>query len=251
MSLLIKNKKVSETPLQLASKIKSEIGAGKISYCGKLDPMSRGLMLFLTDDFCKHQEKYLKFDKIYEFKILFGVETDTYDILGKITNFENNNRVNIKEIINYSKTLIGKHKQSFPPYSSICVKNSEGLRQPLWWWSKNNRLTEINIPSKEIEIYSFEYIKEMEKTFDEIYQTLTEKINKLDGDFRQEEILTLWNNYYNKNKDKKFHILKFRTHVSSGTYIRNIIQDIAKKFNTSAIAYDINRKKIGEYSITE
>ena len=86
-------------------------------------------------------------DKIYEFKILFGFKTDTYDILGLIENI-NNNEIQVNRIIEYTKNLIGKHEQYFPPYSSICVANKDNLRKPLWWWSKHKRLDEIEMPFK-------------------------------------------------------------------------------------------------------
>ena len=252
MSIVLRNKLISETPGEMAEKIKKEMNLKKISYCGKLDPMSRGIMLFLTNEMCKKQDLYLKMDKIYEFEILFGFKTDTYDILGlidKVEKIENNNLFNIEKIIEFTNNLVGKHEQKFPPYSSICVANKEGLRKPLWWWSKNNRLDEIIMPSKKIEIYSMNFLKNEKRKFREILPIIVERISKVNGDFRQKKILEIWKKHYDKNKEKEFHILRFKTEVSSGTYIRSIIQKIAKKFNTSAIAFDINRKKIGIYDI--
>ena len=185
-------------------------------------------------------------DKIYEFKILFGFKTDTYDILGLIEKM-NFNDIDISKVIEYTQRLEGTHTQYFPPFSSICVANKNGLRKPLWWWSKNNLLNEIEIPSKIIEIYEMKFLNHKTQSFDTIFPIIKERISKLKGEFRQKEILELWNKYYKENKDKKFTILKFRSKVSSGTYIRSIIQKIAKQFDTSAIAYDINRKKIGIY----
>ena len=246
MSVILRNKSISETPGEMANKIKKEMELKKISYCGKLDPMSRGIMLFLTNDMCKQQENFLKMDKVYEFKILFGFKTDSYDILGMIENI-NVDKIQINEIIDYTQKLIGKHQQYFPPYSSICVANKNNVRKPLWWWSKHNRLDEIKMPHKIIEIYSMEFLKHTQKEFKEIIPIIKQRISNVKGDFRQKIIIELWEKYYQENKDQKFHILKFRSKVSSGTYIRSIIQKIAKQFNTSAIAYDINRKKIGNY----
>ena len=250
MSILLRHKLISETPGEMANTIKKEMNLKKISYCGKLDPMSRGIMLFLTNEMCKKQELYLKMDKIYEFKILFGFKTDTYDILGMVKKIEENSNIfDDEKIIKFTNGLIGNHDQMFPPYSSICVANDKGLRKPLWWWSKNNRLNEIIMPSKKIEIYSMEFLKKEKKKFKELFPIIKERILKVKGDFRQTEILKLWNKSYKENEEKEFHIFKFRTKVSSGTYIRSIIQKIAKEFNTSAIAFDINRKEIGIYNI--
>jgi tRNA pseudouridine55 synthase len=247
MSIIIKQKNVSETPGEMANQIKQRFNLNKISYCGKLDPMSRGVMLFLTDGYCKKQEQFLKLDKIYEFEILFGFKTDSYDILGIIDKMKIENDLDIESIINYTESLTGKHQQYFPPFSSITAMNDEGLRKPLWWWSKYNRINEIRIPHKEINIYSMDFISSEKKTFQDVIFTIKNKINSLKGDFRQKEILELWEQKYKENQNQSFHVLKFRTEVSSGTYIRSIIQKIATNYNTYGIAYDINRTKLGVY----
>jgi len=248
MSIIIKQKNVSETPGEMANQLKKTLKLNKISYCGKLDPMSRGIMLFLTNEYCKKQEQFLKLDKIYEFEILFGFKTDSYDILGIIEQMKIENDLDIDSIINYTQSLIGKHQQYFPPFSSITAMNDEGLRKPLWWWSKYNRIHEIRIPYKEINIYSMEFISSEQKTFQDIIYTIKNKINSLKGDFRQKEIIELWEQKYKENQKQSFHVLKFKTKVSSGTYIRSIIQNIATKYNTHGVAYDINRTKLGIYN---
>jgi len=249
MSIILANKAISQTPGNLANLIKKEKNIQKISYCGKLDPMSRGLMLFLTDSFCKKQDMFLKFDKIYQYQILFGFDTDSYDILGKINKMEIYNNVPKIALLNYINKLVGIHEQSFPPYSSICVKNNENLRKPLWWWSKENRISEIKIPSKEIEIYSTKFLGSEWLYFDQIIEVVRNRIKNLRGDFRQNEIMEIWENKYRNNGKKRFLTLNIEMHVSSGTYIRSIIQEIAKEFNLCAIAFDINRTKIGNYKL--
>ena len=52
MSIILRHKLISETPGEMANTIKKEMNLKKISYCGKLDPMSRGIMLFLTNEMC-------------------------------------------------------------------------------------------------------------------------------------------------------------------------------------------------------
>ena len=51
------------------------------------------------------------------------------------------------------------YQQTYPNYSSIFVKNSKGLRHPMWWWTKNNRLDEINIPSKTVSVKNLKLIE--------------------------------------------------------------------------------------------
>ncbi len=44
-------------------------------------------------------------------------------------------------------------------------------------------------------------------------------------------------------------IIKFKTRVSKGTYIRQLIEDIAKELNTIATMYSLNRVKQGDFNI--
>jgi len=46
-------------------------------------------------------------------------------------------------------------------------------------------------------------------------------------------------------------ILKIRTHVSSGTYIRTLAEDIGKKLGVGAYTTELRRTKIGKYDIKD
>lgn len=78
-------KKVGETPLECLGrwvKQNPKYENMKMTYAGRLDPMAEGELLVLVGEECYEKEKYLGLDKEYEFDILFGFGTDTYDILG-------------------------------------------------------------------------------------------------------------------------------------------------------------------------
>ncbi len=54
-----------------------------------------------------------------------------------------------------------------------------------------------------------------------------------------------------KLKDYSFPLLSFRVHVSSGTYIRSLVKDIAKKLGTSGYLTDLRRTKVGNQKIND
>ena len=68
------------SPLDLIQSLPQE--GHKYSFAGRLDPMARGKMIVLQDEECKNQDLYCGLDKTYEFSILYGFQTDTYDVLG-------------------------------------------------------------------------------------------------------------------------------------------------------------------------
>jgi tRNA U55 pseudouridine synthase TruB len=67
--MILIDKKVGETPLELINRIRIEMPELKderLSYAGRLDPMAEGQMLILVGDENDNREKYLGLDKEYE-----------------------------------------------------------------------------------------------------------------------------------------------------------------------------------------
>ncbi len=228
-------KQIGETPLDLVKRIK---GTSKEThaFAGRLDPMARGQMIILKGIECKQMDAFCKQDKVYEFEILFGFQTDTYDILGIVESYQFTFPKPKINLISFS----GKQIQPYPPYSSIIVN-----KKPLWMWAKEEKLSEINIPSKNIEIYSLEYLGESTfKHSEELLGKILAKINKLplekQADFRVPQIINRWKEVLGNQFDKPY-FQKFRAHVSSGTYIRSLVHKIGQELGMGAIAWDINR----------
>jgi len=80
-------KQTGVTPLQTIKQLQKrypEYQDSKLGYAGRLDPMAEGVLLVLVDEENKKRRTYESLEKEYEFYMLFGVKTDTYDILGKM-----------------------------------------------------------------------------------------------------------------------------------------------------------------------
>ena len=85
--IILLNKKEGETPLEALDRFRManpKYKDEKMTYAGRLDPMASGVLLVLVGEEIKQKDKYLALNKEYEFEILFGFATDTYDILGKV-----------------------------------------------------------------------------------------------------------------------------------------------------------------------
>ena len=232
-------KQIGETPKELVDKYKEKTKQKKISFAGRLDPMASGIMILLVGEECKQQAKYLALNKTYEFEILFGFTTDTYDVLGILQSYiePNINSINSLDILHYNK----KFSQKYPPYSSIVVN-----KHPLWWWSKNNLIDQIKIPEKMVEIYN---LKEIKKDYSDINISsfIFGMINKLSDEnkekFRFSEINSVWQEFFKKNNIKPI-IKKYCATVSSGTYIRGLCNQIGKDMGCGALALTIKRTDI-------
>jgi tRNA pseudouridine55 synthase len=231
-------KEAGNTMVQTMDKFKKDNGINKVCYCGRLDPMARGLVLLLAGDECKKMSEYLGHSKEYEFEIIFGISTDTDDPLGNINNIYNykENEVNIyfNKIKEYIK--IGKFEQYFHNYSSKRINSKPMWKQP-----------EIHLdikPHHTVEIFNIEYKPIKTYDFLEWKTYIIDIINKIDkkNNFRQEDII---NNY--NNIGKKFGILysiPIKINVSSGFYIRQLVCDIKNNFDINILTFDINRTNI-------
>ena len=122
----------------------------KVGHTGTLDPIATGLLNICVGDATKLSSELTSEDKKYKVKMLLGVETDTYDITGRITfaSVVNKDEIYIKERI---KRFVGKQMQMPPIYSAIKV---EGKRA----YEIAREGGNIELKPREIEIYSIENI---------------------------------------------------------------------------------------------
>ncbi len=214
-----------------------------MTYAGRLDPMASGLLLVLLGDETKNKEKYLKLGKKYEFEILFGFATDTYDLLGKVLD---NHELKIenheleKEIKNNLKYFTGKFMQEYPIYSSKTVKG-----KPLFVYARGGEY--VDIPKREVKVKTLKLIKIKKINNKKLLENIKKRIGKIEGDFRQKEILNIWQKKL--KKEDSFYIAKFEIECSSGTYVRGIANSLGSKMEIPALAFSIKRTKLGKYVI--
>ena len=239
------DKPKGQTPLELVKSFKKEHNIkDKVCYAGRLDPMARGKMILLKGIECKEMNKYCNLRKKYKFTVLYGFETDTYDLLGLVINKSFNL---FPEIELDTKKYIGKFKQKYPAYSSFIIRHNE-VRKPIWEWTKMGKLSEIEIPSKDIEIYDFSeeenevYIPDYAILRDYIFDNINLLSDENKKKFRVGEIMDKWNETFEKIDLSMKPIIKtYIADVSSGTYIRSLADMIGKDLGTNAITLDIAR----------
>ena len=244
--MLIVDKPPGILGTKVAKDYKNKLGKNKVCICGKLDPMARGKLLLLFDEECKKMDENLDHEKTYEFKIAWGIQTDSDDALGLITNETdvNENSINkvLYELDNIIKNYEGTYNQYFHKYSARTVYNQKGEKHPLWNWTQLNRLSEITIPHKKV---SVKYIRKYNTKKKNIEIIKDNKINNIkknkEGNFRQNEVISQWENY---NKKKEVWITTLEAHVSTGFYIRQLIHELGNKTGLLGMALDINRTKI-------
>ncbi|MFS8158944.1 MAG: hypothetical protein ACMG6E_01790 [Candidatus Roizmanbacteria bacterium] len=266
---LLINKPIGLSPLDVIKELKlnnPDLKDKKIGFAGRLDPMAEGLLLLLVGDENKEREKYLRLPKTYEIKILLGVETDSYDLLGRITRVSPNIQKDRQGsdplawipdtmntwfeddayITNNLKSFVGTFLQKYPPYSSPKIAGKS-----LFALARSGTLSAEDIPSKERTIFSISNTTTSHLSGKEIASYAIETITKVNGDFRQEECIGSWNDFVKDHSDSVFPLLACTVSCSSGTYMRSLAHDLGAKLGCSGLAYSIKRIKIGEYKISD
>ena len=241
---LYKNR--GETPLECLERFKKdnlEYANEKMTYAGRLDPLAEGLLLVLVGEECKNKEKYLGYDKEYEVDVFFGFATDTYDVLGKVLSAKDYSKNEIPNE-NLLKSFVGKFSQKYPPFSSKTIKG-----KTLFSLFKSGELKDEEIPEKEVEIKSIELIGQKTIKKDELEKYIQDSIALVKGDFRQNEILKIWEGQLSQTNMDEFNILSIKVNCTSGTYMRSLANSIGEKLGVPAIALNIKRIKVGEFNI--
>lgn len=234
-------KELGETPLQAINKFREANQSYKdanMTYLGRLDPMAEGMLLILVGN-TKEKDKYLSLDKSYEFEVLWGFETDTYDILGLVTHTGAMPQKLDFKMEKLLRDLREKKTQAYPPFSSKSFRGNY----------LNARVGKVDeVESKERGIKIFDLVHTDTRLVDggEVLEEILRRIDLVQGDFRQEEIKDRWRSEFEGIKNEKFLISKFMASVSSGTYIRSLANEMGKKLNTSACAWSIKRTRVGE-----
>jgi len=210
--ILLFDKKIGETMDEMISRFRQEYSIDnkiKVAYAGRLDPLAFGKIIILTDKDIYDKEKYCGKNKTYTTWIVHGIQTDTYDIMGKITG------ENIWEPI-YNGVEEFEYEQQYPMYSSIYVIQ-DGMRKPLWYYEKNN-IKVVNIPCKKVKLISGEKILEESISSIELLRLIKDRIEQVKKDtYRQHEIIEVWKD---KLEDRVYTISKWKFTITSGGYIR-------------------------------
>lgn len=222
-------KPVGLTPLEAIETLKEKeasLKEAKMTYAGRLDPLASGVLILLSGEDRFNKEDYLKLPKTYEVEVLFGVSTDTGDVLGLIEKVSDS-EVSLSKVEQVGPTFVGKKSQTAPKFSSPSLDG------------KNF--------TKEIEIYSINIKEGRALKSETVLKEVAEKISQVAGNFRQASIEAKWQKVL-KEKDSSLLVVKLEVVVSSGTYMRVLASQIGEALGVPALAYSITRLKVGDFT---
>lgn len=236
MAIYVVNKELGETPLGCLRRIKVEKGIPdnvSATYAGRLDPAAEGKMMIITGDDIKDKDSFLNKEKIYEVEYVFGFKTDTGDMLGVLEKVEEVPELDQEKLKQALQSLSGERSQRFHKFSSKVVSG-----KPLWQHARDGG--DFNAEHI-INIFRIDVLESQIISAIDVYIRVLKVAGLTSGDFRQKDIISSWDDV--KTKKMVVPIIKIQTHVSSGTYMRVLGEEIGEKMGLPVSAYSITRKE--------
>jgi tRNA U55 pseudouridine synthase TruB len=120
--------------------------------------------------------------------------------------------------------------------------------KPLFIYAREGKLGEIDIPSHEVYIESIEIINQNNYLGVDLLSKIKKDISLVKGNFRQEEILKIWEEKMKGREKEIFQTIIIRVVSGGGVYMRSLAKDIGEKLNVPALALNIKRTKVGDFS---
>ena len=214
---------------EVVQKIKKATGEKKVGHAGTLDPLAEGVLVVGVGREATKQLKFvLEEDKEYIGEIKLGMVSETDDeegIKSKVKSQKSKVKIQwptlekIEEVI--QENFIGDIVQITPTYSAVKVGGERAYK-------KARRGEDFTRPPRIITIKEIEILDYSLKKFPEIKQENGTIIPA-----------------------GKYPVLKVKTIVGSGTYIRSLAREIGEKLNTGGYLISLIRTRIGDYKMED
>ncbi|MEG3177368.1 tRNA pseudouridine(55) synthase TruB [Sphingomonas sp. RB3P16] len=208
----------------------------KVGHGGTLDPLATGVLPIALGEATKLAGRMLDSDKVYDFTVTFGAETDTLDLEGKVI-AESAVRPTLAQVEAVLPRFTGPIEQVPPIYSALKV---DGERA----YDLARAGEAVVLASRAVTIHSLVRVEE-EAEEEGPHPTLSREGGRglsasapspaLAGEGRDEGLL--------------LDHLTLTAHVSKGTYIRSLARDIALALGTVGHVTMLRRTKAGPFTL--
>lgn len=199
------------------------------------------------------QQQYHTLDKQYEFSVLFGVASDTADVLGRLTTTTLPPTLPPAQLRQAARALTGTISLPYPHFSAKTVQG-----KPLHTWTLEGRLHEITIPTNTTTIYRLQCRSTETLSRQHIAAAAIEKIHRiptvtdprkaLGNDFRRVDITHDWETFCQSGlPTDQFTVAHFVCIASSGSYMRSLAGALGTALAVPALTWHIHRTTIGRY----
>jgi tRNA pseudouridine55 synthase len=184
----------------------------KVGHGGTLDPLATGVLPIAVGEATKLAGRMLDSDKIYDFTVAFGVQTDTLDLEGKAV-AQSDHRPTWAEVEAVLPRFTGPIEQAPPAYSAILI---DGQRA----YDLARKGEEVEMKMRSVTIHGLVPVR---------FDAVDSGADVTEGAALAAITLT--------------------AHVSKGTYIRSLARDIALALGTVGHVTMLRRVKAGPFTL--
>jgi tRNA pseudouridine55 synthase len=150
--VIVVDKPPGITSAKVVARVKKWLKAKKAGHTGTLDPFATGVLVCCINRATKLSRFFLHGEKKYEAVLHLGVETDTQDSTGIVTNVCHNVEFSIKTIQSAFKKFEGNIKQLPPVYSALKHK---GI--PLYKLARSKK--PVQKPARQVSIMTLKILE--------------------------------------------------------------------------------------------
>ncbi|KAF9434676.1 hypothetical protein BGZ76_007624 [Entomortierella beljakovae] len=227
-------------------------GLVKVGHGGTLDPLARGIVVVGMGAGCKKLHNMSGASKTYIAEGRLGFSSTTLDSTGSLVSEAPTDHVTKESLLTVLESLKGEITQTPPLYSALSM---DGKR--LYEYAREGLALPRDIPSRKVQIYELELLSfsndgMISGSVLESYGFCNKNNGEIDdGSSRVEYSTSFMPKQLKDNLGDPNHIpissvlpglvFHIRVHCSSGTYIRTLIADIAKRLDTVGLMSDLLR----------
>ncbi|MCI4588894.1 tRNA pseudouridine(55) synthase TruB [Sphingobium sp. BYY-5] len=213
----------------------SGAGKWKVGHGGTLDPLATGVLPIAIGEATKLAGRMLDSDKIYDFTVRFGVQTDTLDLEGKGI-AESDHRPTLEQVEAILPRFTGPIEQAPPAYSAILI---DGQRA----YDLARKGEEVEMKTRSVTIH--ELVVTSSPARGGGPPQAVEGCHPLDSGTPLRQGCAL----PPPLSGEEMETVTLRAHVSKGTYIRSLARDIALMLGTVGHVTMLRRLKAGPFTL--
>ena len=210
MSFVNLYKPAGVSSFRVLSVVKKLFNTKKVGHMGTLDPSASGVLPVAINSSTKLIQFFNNEEKEYVVTILFGYETDSYDlekfdreeVLQSVMNDVCSCSVTLEKIDEFLVKNKGEIDQVPPIFSAIKINGVRAYK-----FARNKQISESDLESRKVCM-------------------------------KNSEIL-----------DFKWPLLKIKLRVSSGFYVRSFVRDLGVYLSCKTVMFDLVRSKVGPFLI--
>lgn len=191
----------------------------KVGHGGTLDPLATGVLPIAVGEATKLAGRMLDSDKIYDFTIAFGTQTDTLDLEGKVI-AESDHLPALADVEAILPRFTGPIEQAPPAYSAILIDG-----QRAYDLARKGEAVEMKLRS--VTIHALTPVR-------------FERVENAGQGFSTRS---------NRTEEDRLASVTLTAHVSKGTYIRSLARDIALALGTVGHVTMLRRIKAGPFTL--